>query len=209
MSDQPAQCQLYLTIETHPDAIQQLAAALDAAAVAAVLVRAAGGGAIDAPVAKSLIELAQSRNVAALIEADMQLALTLRADGVHLPPGDDLTQRFETAREILGAAAMIGAAPGASRHEAMELAELGADYIAFGAMPDGAEFNRDELLQWWFEIFQVPCVAFDIADAGEAMALARTGVDFVALALPATASPADGAAAVRGYARAVALPVTA
>ena len=208
MSDPLAPCQLYLTIETHAGAIQQLAAALDAGRVAAVLVRAADGSVIDGTVAKSLVELAQSRNVAALVEADMQLASNLGADGVHLPPGDDLAERFDAARALLGAQGMIGVAPGASRHEAMELAELGADYIAFGAMPADAEFDRDALLHWWSEIFQVPCVALDVAGAEQAGVLAGFGVDFVAIALAGSASPADSAATVRAYADALLRPVT-
>ena len=208
MSDPLAACQLYLTIETHAGAIQQLAAALDAGRVSAVLVRATDGGKIDGTVAKSLIELAQSRNVAALIEADMQLASSLGADGVHLTPGGDLAVLFEAARMLLGAHGMIGVAPGASRHEAMELAELGADYIAFGAMPADAEFDRDALLQWWSEIFQVPCVALDVVGADEAGVLAGIGVDFVAIALTGLVSPTDSAATVRAYADAVLRPVT-
>ena len=79
---------------------------------------------------------------------------------------------------------MIGVDPGASRHEAMELAELNADYVAFGLIPEDDDgFDRDALLAWWAEIFEIPCVALDIADANEAQAVARTGADFIGITL--------------------------
>jgi thiamine-phosphate pyrophosphorylase len=200
----PSTCELYVIVETHPGAIQQLAAALDAAPIAAVLLRPANGSAMDVTVAKSLVALAQSREVAALLADDAALARTLRADGVHLSSGVDLQGRYQTAREICGSRAMIGVDPGASRHQAMELAELNADYVAFGLIPEDDDgFDRDALLAWWAEIFEIPCVALDIADATEAQAVARTGADFIGIVLPEAAGPKDVPALIAGYVRAV------
>jgi thiamine-phosphate pyrophosphorylase len=204
----PILCQLYLLTETHQGAIQQLAAALDAAPVAAVLVRSTPDATIDATVARSLVELVQARGVAALIEGDADLAQTIKADGVHLPYGEDIAQRFANTREMLGSGGMIGVDAGGSRHAAMEMAEAGADYVAFGTTESDAEFNKDELLAWWSEIFQVPCVAFDVADAAAAEALARTGVDFVGVTLTRASSAAESAAVVASFARAVDVPAT-
>jgi len=61
---------------------------------------------------------------------------------------------------------------------AMTLAEMGADYIAFGGAPLDSE-QRAELVAWWSEIFQIPCVALDVEDAEEAARLAKLGADFV------------------------------
>jgi thiamine-phosphate pyrophosphorylase len=194
--------QLYLTIDAGPSADARLAAVLAAPGVAAVLIRA-GAAALDATVARPLVERAQKANVAALIEGDAALARTLRADGVHLPWSPDLRGRFDEARDILGNRFMVGVdiAPAAetARHDAMEIAEAGADYIGFSA----GEAQYD-LVAWWAEIFEVPCVAFDVADADRAGALAALGPEFISAPVPAAAAPADCAAHVAGIAAAIA-----
>ena len=60
-------------------------------------------------------------------------------------------------------------------------------------------------MAWWAEIFQVPCVAFDVETAQEAEALAAAGVDFVAVTLPAGQS----AAAARDLVAAIAAAIGA
>ncbi|MFZ0849319.1 MAG: thiamine phosphate synthase, partial [Hyphomicrobiaceae bacterium] len=92
----------------------------------------------------------------------------------------------------------VGADVGISRHDAMSLAEAGADYVAFGApahLQDRtrAHARRDDLVAWWGEIFEVACVALDVEIPAEAERLARAGVDFVAVTLP----PGQSAAATR------------
>ena len=67
----------------------------------------------------------------------------------------------------------------------MALGELGADYVAFGsdAALGAAECEeRAELIAWWSETFEVPCVAWNVETPVEAERLARLGADFVALA---------------------------
>jgi thiamine-phosphate pyrophosphorylase len=66
----------------------------------------------------------------------------------------------------------------------MLLAELGADYVAFGSMPALSGRDREEsagLIAWWSEIFVVPSVAWNVKTREEAAHLARLGADFVAL----------------------------
>jgi thiamine-phosphate pyrophosphorylase len=197
-------CQLYLVMESHGRAIAQLAACLDVGSVMAVLVRPASGQALDTSIARSLIELAQSRDVAVLVSDDPRAARTLRADGIHLSSGPDLRARFDEAREIVGTRAMIGVDPGSSRHAAMEFAELGADYIGFSKIESTEDdFDRDALLAWWSEIFQVPCVALDVNNPIDASTVAGLGVDFVAVSLPHELSASEATVSIQAYLEAI------
>ena len=187
--------EIYLVVEAGPSAATRLSAVLAGVrGVAAVLVKSTAGK-LDAQAAKSVVDMAQQAGIAALVDADTALARALRADGVHLPWGTDLGARVAEAREILGSRGTIGVAidPMAddARHQAMELAESGADYIGFEP-GDG----QAELLQWWAEIFEIPCVALDVASADDAAQAASAGAEFVAITVPAGASPADAAAQV-------------
>ena len=164
MTDQPASCQLYAVIEAGPGAPERLSAALEAADLAAALIVPEAGLELDAGAAKPLVDLAKRAGAAALILADAQLARALGADGVHLGTLKDLQRSYREAREVLGSASVVGADAGISRHAAMLLAEAGADYVGFGAPAhlkdrEKARARRGELVLWWAEIFQVPCVA--------------------------------------------------
>jgi thiamine-phosphate pyrophosphorylase len=63
----------------------------------------------------------------------------------------------------------------------MRLAEAGADYVAFGPEDDSDAIDqRAELIDWWSEIFVVPCIAWNVGNAEEAARCAARGADFVA-----------------------------
>lgn len=194
--------QIYLVLDAGPTAAARLAAiTASVPAIAALLVRG-GPTPLTAAQAQPLVEGAQNAGIAALIEGDVRLARTLRADGVHLLAGPDLAARFAEAREILGQRGMIGAEIDAgaedARHLAMTLAEAGADYIAFGA---GAA--QTDLAAWWSEIFEVPCVVMAIADADRAAALmAHAAPEFIAVTLAPGATAADCASHVAAIAAA-------
>jgi thiamine-phosphate pyrophosphorylase len=136
--------------------------------------------------------LAQDYGAAALIFDDVRLARTVKADGVHLRVQTDgtVTALIAEARAALGAASNIGIDAGISRHRAMEAGEAGADYVAFGAAEDTplARQARDDLVSWWSDIFEVPCVTLDVVSADEVAVAESDGADFVALTLPAGAS---------------------
>jgi thiamine-phosphate pyrophosphorylase len=135
---------------------------------------------VDETWAGRLVDLVQSRGLACLIEDDAELAERLGADGVHLSVANPVA--YARARELLGASANIGANCGVSRHDAMRVAELGGDYVAF-AGPEGSIDAIDQiadLIAWWAEIFVVPCVAWNIDRIGDAEKLASLGADFIA-----------------------------
>lgn len=190
------QTRLYLVVDAVPETATRVEAALGAVEFETLLIVPVAGRQLDAQSVKPIIELAQGRGVAALLLGNAQLARVLKADGVHLPWSKDVVARYAEAREILGTRFIVGADAGRSRHDAMQLGEMNADYIAFGIPPhvedrETAAERRVELCQWWAEIFQVPCVAFDVETAQDARALAETGVDFVAVHLPPAMPPAE------------------
>ncbi len=190
MSDERIKSKLYLVVEAGPAAADRLAAALAATDIASVLICPPPAGQLDAANARGLVETAQKAGAAALVADDAELARTLRADGVHLSPSADPAGAYETARSILGGRFIVGADAGSSRDDAMTLAEIGADYIAFGSDGDEGPALRDDLAAWWAEIFQVPCVALDVASADEAASLQAARCDFIGLTLPSAAPPA-------------------
>jgi thiamine-phosphate pyrophosphorylase len=187
--------QLYAVVEAGEAALDRLMAALAAAEIASVLIAPSPGGTLDAAAARPLVLAAQRQGVAALIADDAQLARTLRADGVHLGTTRDLAAAYEKARSIVGQGGLVGVDAGISRHDAMTVAEEGADYVAFGAPAylkdrDKARDRRDELIGWWAEIFQAPCVALDVETPEEAETLCRVRADFIGVRLPAGTTPA-------------------
>jgi thiamine-phosphate pyrophosphorylase len=167
-------CRLYLVLPANPTATfkHDLARVLAATDPACLLLPgvAAGDPGLDGHVR----DLTAPREIALLVAHDVERAAAIGADGVHLPPD---AARFREARERLGQRAIIGIGCIESRHEAMTMAELGADYVAFAALPGD---RQAELIAWWSEIFVVPSVAFDVETPEAAVQLANLGADFVA-----------------------------
>lgn len=178
MADAKPRCRLYLQVPAPLTAKleSQLTQALAQVAPACVLLSDNAQTSEKVP-ADHLINVVQGAGVACLIENDIA-AEHLGADGVHIPADPDLYAR---ARAALGESANIGVGCGLDRHQAMQLAEAGADYVAFG-VEDGTIDHFDqytELLAWWSEIFVVPCVAWNVGSVAHAEQLARAGADFV------------------------------
>ena len=172
---------------------------------------------------KALIADLQKKNIAVLadltssqyqanrksFEKALENAQITGCDGLHLSADMGL---FERAREVFGADAIIGVDCGNSRHAAMQIGELGADYVGFGAphldYPDeqhpvehankdqdhdlnkanpehnGVPFetmSRLDLTDWWQQLFEVPCVALDVADRSQIEDLQKISADFIAI----------------------------
>jgi thiamine-phosphate pyrophosphorylase len=181
MTPTPPGCRLYLVLPPDPPAAieRSLAEALDATDVACVL-RSAGGSETDLDTDTRLCALTQGRDAAFLVENDAARAIRLGADGVHIPPDAAI---YGQTRKHLAQRAIIGIGCNKSRHDAMLLAELGADYVAFGSAPALSESEREERdgsIAWWSEIFVVPCVAWNVETEDEAARLVGLGADFVA-----------------------------
>jgi thiamine-phosphate pyrophosphorylase len=175
---------------------------------------------------RPLVDLAQKRSAAVLLVDDAGLAQSVGADGVHLTASEDIADRYQRARKVMGPGATIGGEVGASRHLAMELGEAGADYVAFGPdvetsaqvaseapaddePGDGAAFDAEvprtqvELAIWWSELFEVPCIALDVREPGTAAQLSVGGVEFVGVLLGGGQPVAASVAAVTAVAAAI------
>lgn len=181
-------CQIYLIspIDVSGDFQSRLARALDAGEgiVTAFQFRVKD---IDqheaARLAAPLQEICAEREVAFIVNDSVSLAKRIGADGVHLGQKDGDPKE---AREQLGREAQIGVTCHASRHLAMEAGEVGADYVAFGAFypsttKDTEHTAEPDLLSWWSQLFEIPCVAIGGITPENCRPLVDTGTDFLAV----------------------------
>lgn len=147
-----------LDLEVFPD---QLAAVLDATEIACVrLALSSRDEDTIARAADALRTVAHARDVALVIEAHVLMVTRLGLDGVHLTDG---ARSVRKVRKDLGTDAIVGAFCGISRHDGMNAAEAGADYVAFGPvgetpLGDGSRVEFD-LFDWWSQVIEVPVVA--------------------------------------------------
>lgn len=193
-------CRLYLItpprieLNTFP---ATLAAALEAGDVAAVQLRLK-----DAPddlirrAVDALRPVAQSRGVAFLLNDRPDLAVETGCDGAHVGQED---MPAHEARRILGPDRTLGVTCHDSRDLAMRAGEDGADYVAFGAFfptttKDAKTRCEVEIIAWWAEVMEVPCVAIGGITAENCAPLVQAGTDFLAVC-GAVWNHADGAAA--------------
>ncbi|SFK39594.1 thiamine phosphate synthase [Falsiroseomonas stagni] len=212
MPDAPDRdCRLYLitppALPDLPAFADRLARALDAGDVAALQIRlkdVADDAILRA--AAAILPIAQAAGVAVLMNDRMDLAKRAGCDGVHLGQGDGDPL---AARKLLGAEATIGVTCHASRHLAMEAGENGADYVAFGAFfptttKDAQHHADPEILEWWSEMFELPCVAIGGITAGNCAPLVRAGANFLAVVGAVWNHPEGPAAGVRAMNAAIA-----
>jgi len=190
-------CRLYLITPERLDPgpfADTLALALDAGEVACVQLRLKG---IDddaiRQAALTLAPVAQSRDVAFLLNDRPDLAAETGCDGVHVGQHDT---SYDEARALVGDDAIVGVTCHDSRHFAMVAAERGADYVAFGAFyptatKDAIGHPDAEILKWWSEMMTVPSVAIGGITAANCAPLVKAGADFIAV-LSAVWSHAEG-----------------
>ncbi len=210
MSSAAHDCRLYLitppTIRDADAFARDLDAALSAGEVAALQIRLK-----DAPldeiraVAKVLASIAQRHGTAVLMNDFVDLAKELGLDGVHIGQSD---MAYRDARRILGANAMIGVTCHNSRHLAMDAAEAGADYVAFGAFYPTATKTVEhmaelETLSIWQEVMETPCVAIGGINADNAAEVAKAGADFIAVSSAVWNHPEGPAAGVKALLKAI------
>jgi thiamine-phosphate pyrophosphorylase len=129
---------------------------------------------------KALGAAAQRHGAALLIDGNPELVARAGADGAHMTGIDAVTDALGRLKPDW----IIGASRLTTRHDAMEAAEGGADYVMFGEPADNGErpsFDAvEERVSWWAEVFEAPCVAY-AGSLDEIAPLAAAGADFIAL----------------------------
>ena len=211
MSSKPSgdHCRLYLIT---PDALDpegfapRLTEALGGGDVACVQLRLkeADDDVVRAAVSR-LMPLCHEHGVAFLINDRPDLAAELGADGSHVG-GDDMA--YEDARALVGADAVVGVSCYDSRHGAIEVADKGADYVAFGAFfPTATKTPRarpdPSILAWWSELTVVPCVAIGGITPENCAPLVAAGANFLAVVSAVWDRPEGPGAAVSAFNEAI------
>jgi thiamine-phosphate pyrophosphorylase len=153
----------------------------------------------------ALRPVAQSRGVAFLLNDRADLAAQTGSDGAHVGQTD---MQAADARKLLPGLT-LGVTCHASRDLAMQAGEDGADYVAFGAFYPSATKQaptraEPELLEWWSELMELPCVAIGGITADNCAPLVAAGANFLAVVSAVWSHPEGPAAGVRAMNRAIA-----
>ncbi len=180
-------CRLYLIspprFETE-DFSRALEEALDGGDVAAVQLRLKEAN--DAEILRAgavLKPIVQNAGAAFIVNDRPDLAAKLDADGVHIGQAD---ASYAAARAAMAADRIVGVTCHNSRHLAMEAAEAGADYVAFGAFyatetKQAKSQATPDILEIWQETMETPCVAIGGITIANADPLVTAGADFLAV----------------------------
>jgi thiamine-phosphate pyrophosphorylase len=132
----------------------------------------------------TLRPVVQAAGVAFILNDRPDLAAELGCDGVHV--GQDDTPYAEARKALPNG--IVGVTCHDSLHLAMDAAEAGADYVAFGAFfptrtkDPKAQAVEPEILRAWSMATVIPCVAIGGITVANAPALVEAGADFLAVA---------------------------
>jgi thiamine-phosphate pyrophosphorylase len=206
-----ASCRLYLITPPRIDDLavfaRTLAAALDAGDVSALQIRLKDvPDEVIAAAVDVLTPIAHARDVAIILNDRPDLAAKYGCDGVHVGQSD---ASYAQARKLVGNERIVGVTCHDSRHLAMEAAEAGADYVAFGAFfptttKEASTRAEPEILTIWQETMEVPCVAIGGITTENVAIVAAAGADFAAVSAGVWAYPDGPAAAVAAINAAIA-----
>jgi thiamine-phosphate pyrophosphorylase len=197
-------CQLYLIspLEVGGGFPAKLEAALAAGPVAAFQFRVKGIDQHDAAaLAEPLQAICAAHDVAFIVNDSVSLAKRLNADGVHIGQGDG---DVADARAQMGKKFQIGVTCHNSRHLAMEAAEAGADYVAFGAFyptttKDIEHVAELDTVEKWSRVMEIPCVAIGGITPENAKPIIEAGADFIAVSNAVWNHAAGPADAVKAF----------
>ena len=199
-------CRLYLITPPRIDDlaafVRSLEEALGAGDVGAVQLRLKDvpDDAVEAA-ARAILPVVQARAVPLILNDRPDIAARLGCDGVHVGQED---APYEEARRLVGADRIVGVTCHDSRHLAMDAAEAGADYVAFGAFfptttKDAKTRADPEILEIWQESMLIPCVAIGGITPANCRPLVAAGADFIAVSSAVWTHPDGPGAAVAAF----------
>lgn len=131
----------------------------------------------------AILRLCREHNVPCIVNDDVEMCRTLKADGVHLGEEDD---NIAEVRHILGDDAIIGSSCYDQLDRAKSAQKEGASYVAFGAMfPTSTKPNAPRatlaLLKEAKREIQIPIVAIGGITVNNAHDVIKTGIDAIAV----------------------------
>ncbi len=185
MTQNPA-CQIYLLTPPALENVDAFSESLDevlaVAHVAALQVRLK-----DTPeqkiieTARTLLPIAYAHGTALIINDSPKIALESGADGVHLGQMD---APIKKAQDMLSKDAIIGVTCHNSKDLAFKAGSAGASYVAFGSFfksrtKPTASLADLEVLTWWYETMEIPCVAIGGITPDNARTVIEAGADFI------------------------------
>lgn len=157
---------------------------------------------------KVLIPICHVHGAQFILNDRADLVNQVGADGVHIGIEDTTVKN---ARDLIGKNKVIGVSCYAQGDRAIDAAEEGADYVAFGAfyetqtkIPRGRP--KPEILKWWTTNSVIPCVAIGGIKDHNCAPLVASGADFIAVVTAVWNHPEGPAEAVRKLNAAINIP---
>lgn len=148
-----------------------------------------------------LMPVVHKRGIPFIINEHTNIAKKAGCDGVHLR---QKSSSIKIARETLGKEAIIGVSCWVSRHDGMTAAEHGADYVQFSPCFRNRLISNDELvtadlIQWWNEIIETPCVVGGGLTPLNCGPMVDAGADFICASTAVWEYPEGEGEAVRDF----------
>ncbi len=132
--------------------------------------------------AEVLVPIVQAAGAAALVAGDSRVAGRVKADGLHVIGG---LEPLAEAVEKFTPKMIVGGGNADDRHKALEQGEANPDYIFIGKLegdikPEPHPKNV-ALGEWWASMIEIPSIVMGGSDVASVVAVAESGVEFVAL----------------------------